>query len=143
MADHTPEEPLIGGPLWTRQAAVELIGLVVGVDGLLAAHVRHRVQQRFQADAAVADHLVDLEVPREVGESRKVVRVGRAEEPQTIDIPQVRIIATCGSDRRQRVTDDGECKPAARHVTGCAGGGEAGAGAEALGIDRSRPGVVS
>ncbi|MBB5803072.1 transposase [Saccharothrix ecbatanensis] len=32
MADYTPEELLIGGPLWTRQAVVELIRLVVGVD---------------------------------------------------------------------------------------------------------------
>ncbi|MBY8852377.1 winged helix-turn-helix domain-containing protein, partial [Saccharothrix sp. MB29] len=32
MADHTPEALLIGGPLWTRQAVVELIRLVVGVD---------------------------------------------------------------------------------------------------------------
>ncbi|ONI92747.1 hypothetical protein ALI22I_02145 [Saccharothrix sp. ALI-22-I] len=31
MADHTPEELLIGGPLWTRQAVVQLIRLVVGV----------------------------------------------------------------------------------------------------------------
>ncbi|WP_433272694.1 IS630 family transposase [Actinosynnema sp. CS-041913] len=32
MADYTPEELLIGGPLWTRQAVVELIRLVVGAD---------------------------------------------------------------------------------------------------------------
>ncbi|MDQ2587967.1 IS630 family transposase [Saccharothrix yanglingensis] len=32
MADCTPEELLIGGPLWTRQAVVELVRLVVGVD---------------------------------------------------------------------------------------------------------------
>ena len=32
MADYTPEELLIGGPLWTRQAVVGLIRLVVGVD---------------------------------------------------------------------------------------------------------------
>ncbi|WP_352231654.1 winged helix-turn-helix domain-containing protein [Actinokineospora sp. NBRC 105648] len=32
MAAYTPEELLIGGPLWTRQATVELIRLVVGVD---------------------------------------------------------------------------------------------------------------
>ncbi|QQQ80164.1 IS630 family transposase [Saccharothrix sp. 6-C] len=32
MADYTPEELLIGGPLWTRQAVVVLIRLVVGVD---------------------------------------------------------------------------------------------------------------
>ncbi|WP_424187598.1 IS630 family transposase [Actinokineospora sp. G85] len=32
MADYTPEELLIGGPLWTRPAVVELIRLVVGVD---------------------------------------------------------------------------------------------------------------
>ncbi|ONI90061.1 hypothetical protein ALI22I_13465 [Saccharothrix sp. ALI-22-I] len=31
MADYTPEELLIGGPLWTRQAVVQLIRLVVGV----------------------------------------------------------------------------------------------------------------
>jgi transposase len=31
MADRTPEELSIGGPLWTRQAVVELIRLVVGV----------------------------------------------------------------------------------------------------------------
>ncbi|WP_230565164.1 IS630 family transposase [Saccharothrix luteola] len=31
MADYTPEELLIGGPLWTRQAVVEPIRLVVGV----------------------------------------------------------------------------------------------------------------
>ncbi|WP_268891621.1 helix-turn-helix domain-containing protein [Lentzea tibetensis] len=31
MADCTPEELLIGGPLWTRPAVVELIRLVVGV----------------------------------------------------------------------------------------------------------------
>lgn len=31
MADYTPEELLIGGPLWTRQAVVELVRLVVGV----------------------------------------------------------------------------------------------------------------
>ncbi|NUT46997.1 MAG: winged helix-turn-helix domain-containing protein [Saccharothrix sp.] len=32
MGDYTPEGLLIGGPLWTRQAVVELIRLVVGVD---------------------------------------------------------------------------------------------------------------
>ncbi|WP_268891383.1 helix-turn-helix domain-containing protein [Actinokineospora pegani] len=32
MADYSPEELLIGGPLWTRPAVVELIRLVVGVD---------------------------------------------------------------------------------------------------------------
>ncbi|MEU4770006.1 winged helix-turn-helix domain-containing protein [Actinosynnema sp. NPDC023794] len=32
MADYMPEELLIGGPLWTRPAVVELIRLVVGVD---------------------------------------------------------------------------------------------------------------
>ncbi|GAB3003189.1 winged helix-turn-helix domain-containing protein [Saccharothrix stipae] len=32
MADYTPEKLLIGGPLWTRQAVVELIRLVVGVE---------------------------------------------------------------------------------------------------------------
>ncbi|WP_202919467.1 IS630 family transposase [Saccharothrix deserti] len=32
MADYTPEELLIGGPLWTRQAVVELIRPVVGAD---------------------------------------------------------------------------------------------------------------
>ncbi|MBA8925045.1 transposase [Kutzneria viridogrisea] len=31
MADYTPEELLIGGPLWTRAAVVELIRLVTGV----------------------------------------------------------------------------------------------------------------
>ncbi|MFC6094689.1 helix-turn-helix domain-containing protein [Saccharothrix lopnurensis] len=31
MADYSPEELLIGGPLWTRLAVVELIRLVVGV----------------------------------------------------------------------------------------------------------------
>ena len=30
MADCTPEELLISGPLWTRQAVVQLIRLVVG-----------------------------------------------------------------------------------------------------------------
>ncbi|TWP44183.1 winged helix-turn-helix domain-containing protein [Lentzea tibetensis] len=32
MADYTPEELLIGGPLWTRQAVVVLIRLVLGVE---------------------------------------------------------------------------------------------------------------
>ncbi len=32
MVDYTAEELLISGPLWTRPAVVELIGLVVGVD---------------------------------------------------------------------------------------------------------------
>jgi transposase len=32
MADYTPEELFIEGRLWTRQAVVELIRLVVGVD---------------------------------------------------------------------------------------------------------------
>ncbi|MBB2506545.1 IS630 family transposase [Amycolatopsis echigonensis] len=31
MADYTPEELLIGGPLWTRPAVVELIRMVTGV----------------------------------------------------------------------------------------------------------------
>lgn len=31
MADYTPEELLIGGPLWTRAAVVELVGMVTGV----------------------------------------------------------------------------------------------------------------
>jgi transposase len=31
MADYTPEELLIGGPLWTRAAVVELIRMVTGV----------------------------------------------------------------------------------------------------------------
>jgi transposase len=31
MADYTPEELLIGGPLWTRAAVVELVRMVVGV----------------------------------------------------------------------------------------------------------------
>lgn len=32
MAEYTPGELSIGGPLWTRQAVVELIRLLVGVD---------------------------------------------------------------------------------------------------------------
>ncbi|MCE7007300.1 hypothetical protein LWC34_31420 [Kibdelosporangium philippinense] len=31
MADYTPDELLIGGPLWTRAAVVELVRMVVGV----------------------------------------------------------------------------------------------------------------
>ncbi|MFD1325824.1 IS630 family transposase [Micromonospora sonneratiae] len=31
MADHTPQELLIGGPLWTRATVVELIRMVVGI----------------------------------------------------------------------------------------------------------------
>jgi transposase len=31
MADYTPGQLLIGGPMWARQAVVELIRLVVGV----------------------------------------------------------------------------------------------------------------
>ncbi|WP_461124400.1 helix-turn-helix domain-containing protein [Saccharothrix stipae] len=86
MADYTPEERLIGGPLWTRQAVVELVRLVVGVDmteqgvGLwLRRHgftPRRPARRAYEQQAAAVRAWLDEDSP--VIEARRRPRVLRS-----------------------------------------------------------------
>ena len=102
MADYTPEELLVGGPLWTRAAVVELVRMVIGVamtrQGVSAWQRRHGFTARWptkrtnaQLDARVRAWL-DEDYPalaaRAKAEGAAVVWVDRIELRSETAVPR-------------------------------------------------------